>query len=128
MRVTLLNQADNEQKNNNNKKKRYEAVCLCCETGLRVRECACACKFGRERERENFSINIYARQTDQWLLKRSRADDDGYRLYVLTAIMITNAYVRALAQTRTHACTHARWGQMIGINSLIMLNLSKLIP
>lgn len=58
--------------------------------------------------RENFSINIYARQTDQWLLKRSRADDDGYRLYVLTKSDGDNDYkrVRARTCTDTHARTH----------------------
>lgn len=69
-----------------------------------VCECACACKLGRERE--NFSINIYARQTDQWLLKRSRADDDGYRLYVLTKSDGDNDYKRVRARTCTD--THAR--------------------
>lgn len=78
----------------------------------------CACKLGGERI--SVSVNIYAWQTDQWLLERSRVDHDGYRLYVLTKSdggNDHNAYVRALAQIRTA-------GQMTGINSLIMLNLS----
>ena len=42
--------------------------------------CECVSKVVREGD---FSINIYAWQTDQWPLKRSRADDDGCWLYVL---------------------------------------------
>lgn len=74
--------------------------------------CTHACMSARARanlggrERENFSINIYARQTDQWLLKRSRADDDGYRLYVLTKSDGDNDYKRVRARTCTD--THAR--------------------
>lgn len=82
----------------------------------------CARKLGRERI--SVSVNIYAWQTDQWLLERSRVDDDGYRLHVLTKSdggNDHNAYVRALAQIRTRECTAE---QMTGINSLIMLNLS----
>lgn len=90
---------------------------VCPTMRVRVYEC----KLGRERI--SVSINIYAWQTDQWLLKRSRVDDDGYGLYVLTKSdggNDHNAYVRALAQIRMHE----RTGQMTGINSLIMLNLS----
>lgn len=68
-----------------------------------MRERVSACKLGRERI--SVSINIYALQTDQWLLKRSRVDADEYRLYVLTKSGDGNdhsAYVRALAPIYMH--------------------------
>lgn len=51
--------------------------------------------------RGDFSINIYAWQTDQWLLKRSRVDDDGYWLYVLIISDRNNEL-----QMRTHLHAH----------------------
>lgn len=86
--------------------KRYAAVCLSVQRSGFARACVRASKLGREREGISVSINICAWQTDQWLFKRSRADDDGYRLYVLTKCdggNDPNAYVRALAQIRTHS-------------------------
>lgn len=88
--------------------------------------CVCVCKPVRG----DFTINIYVWQTDQWLLKRSRGDDDGYWLCVLIKSDHADklqihicAYIQYVhAQTHTHVRTHR--GQMIGINSLIMLNLS----
>lgn len=65
-----------------------------------------------------FSINIYACQTDQWQLKRSRADDDECPLYVL----IKSDHNNELQMTHLHTSFTAE--KIKGINSLIMLNLS----
>lgn len=106
---------------------RFEAL-------IRVRVCVCfpVCKPVRG----DFTINIYVWQTDQWLLKRSRGDDDGYWLCVSIKsdhadklqihICAYIQYVRAHTHTHTYVYTHRKThtGQMIRINSLIMLNLS----
>lgn len=87
-----------------------------------ARVCVCVCKPVRG----DFTINIYVWQTDQWLLKRSRGDDDGYWLCV--SIKSDHAdklqiHICAYIQC-AHTNTRAHTGQMIRINSLIMLNLS----
>lgn len=70
----------------------------------------CVCVWGKG------GGHIYPLQTDQWRLKRSRADDDGCWLYVLMNFDHGNGLHLETAE------------QMIGINSLIVLNLPSLIP
>lgn len=84
--------------------------------------CVCVCKPVRG----DFTINIYVWQTDQWLLKRSRGDDDGYWLCVLIKSGHADKLQIHICAYIQYVCTCARThtGQMIGINSSIMLNLS----
>lgn len=77
----------------------------------------CACVSVCNPVRGDFTINIYVWQTDQWLLKRSRRDDDGNCFCVLIKydhadkLQIHNcAYIQHVcARTCTYTYTHGKW-------------------
>lgn len=66
------------------------------------------CVSVRKPVRGDFTINMYVWQTDQWLLKRSRGDDDdGYWLCVLIKSDHADKLQIHIYPYIQYVCTHA---------------------